>query len=202
VYGAGIGSASPHFLADLQGWPKYRHSSGSGDGPPILPRARKTRNRAWCRSTVGEPWAIGADIDHDRFSALPRPWSALWRKSLVHPASPLERHSAEGRLRGMKGSSRQQGCAAVMAPKAVSRCDNCAAGLLGLVVGRRRRKPVRQRNPPLNRPQAWFLTTTLIASSIRSRAYLSAVGNSSSGKVWVWISRASKRFCFINAIAR
>src|SRR5947208_16457763 len=33
------------------------------------------------------------------------------------------------------------------------------------------------------------LTTTLIASSVRSRAYLRAVGRSLSGKVWGWISR-------------
>src|SRR4029077_350741 len=46
------------------------------------------------------------------------------------------------------------------------------------------------------------LTTTLIASSIRSRAYLRAVGSSARGKVWLWINRASNRFCFIKAIAR
>ena len=45
-------------------------------------------------------------------------------------------------------------------------------------------------------------TTTLIASSMRSRAYRIAVGTSASGKVWVWISLASKRFCAISAAAR
>src|SRR6202165_2997703 len=38
-------------------------------------------------------------------------------------------------------------------------------------------------------------TTTLIASSMRSRAYFSAVGRSSRAKVCVWILRASQRFC-------
>ena len=47
-----------------------------------------------------------------------------------------------------------------------------------------------------------IFTTTLMASSIRSRAYLIAVGSSPSGKVCVWISVASKRFCCISAAAR
>ena len=36
-----------------------------------------------------------------------------------------------------------------------------------------------------------FVTTTLIASSARSRAYLRAMGGSASGNVWVWILVAS-----------
>lgn len=47
-----------------------------------------------------------------------------------------------------------------------------------------------------------IFTTTLIASSMRSRAYLMAVGTSPSPKVWVWISLASKRFWAISAAAR
>ena len=47
-----------------------------------------------------------------------------------------------------------------------------------------------------------IFTTTLIASSTRSRAYRSAVGSSPSGNVWVWISFASNRFCAISAAAR
>ena len=46
------------------------------------------------------------------------------------------------------------------------------------------------------------VTTTLIASSTRSRAYLSAVGRSASGNVCVWIFVASKRFSAISAMAR
>src|SRR5262249_52215503 len=47
-----------------------------------------------------------------------------------------------------------------------------------------------------------ILTMTLIASSVRSRANLIAMGTWVSGKVWVWIILASKRFCAISAAAR
>ena len=48
----------------------------------------------------------------------------------------------------------------------------------------------------------WTFTTTLIASSIRSRKYLNAVGSSSRGKVWVCMSFALNRFCAMRAAAR
>src|SRR6516225_1055626 len=47
-----------------------------------------------------------------------------------------------------------------------------------------------------------ILTMTLIASSMRSRANLIAMGTSASGKVWVWIIFASKRFWAISAVGR
>ena len=47
-----------------------------------------------------------------------------------------------------------------------------------------------------------IFTTTLIASSTRSRAYRNAVGSSPSGNVWVWISFASNLRCPIRAAAR
>ena len=58
-------------------------------------------------------------------------------------------------------------------------------------------------SPAIRRAQGFaFVTTTLIASSTRSRAYLKAVGSSVSGKVCVWMSVASNRFCAISAVAR
>jgi hypothetical protein len=64
--------------------------------------------------------------------------------------------------------------------------------MFGSTSSRRRIVPVRRRQR--------IATTTLIASSMRSRASRIAVGTSSSGKVCVY-QLSVERFCAISAVA-